>query len=229
MSVSSLFSPETQGYAPEPLRSRFEVCRSLADGEPAFPLTRVDPLFEEQAVSFGRSVRPMNATGPTDWLVQAIAKLTSDIQSLNMTLRPVHLPMPVSIFTDGNAAEIAQLAVTEAGFCCQEFIVEIQDASLASGESDVFDRLDAFRRKGFRIALDARKSAATPFSSRIRGVIERLRVNATDLIIDDMLQLRADMVTCIGGDVIVDRAGWRQADELRQLGATHALKLLTDA
>lgn len=229
MSVSFPVTSEKTGHDTQQIRSRFETCLRLDDGHAAFPLTRIDPLFEEQAVSFGRSARPMNAASPADWLARAIRRLAEAAQEMELTFRPIHVPMPVAIFTDERGADIAAKEANEAGFCTQEFMLEIQDASLASGEPLAFDRLDTYRQKGFRIALDARRSAATPFSSRIRSAIERLRVNANDLIHDEMLQLRADIVSCIGGEVIVDRANWRQAEELQRCGASHALKLLSDA
>lgn len=229
MTVSFSINPEHSGTQATDMRSRFETCLRLDDGHAAFPVTRIDPLFEDQPVSFGRVAQTMTAATPGDWLVKAIRRLANAATELEMAARPIHVPMPIAIFTDDRAASLAANAASEKGFCTQEFMLEVQDASLASGESEAFDCLDAFRSKGFRIALDARKSAVTPFSSRIRSAIERLRVNAEELMFDEMLQLRADIVACIGGEVIVDRANWQHAEELQRYGASHALKLIADA
>ncbi len=229
MSVSFSVHAESAGRETQGLHSRFETCLALEDGREAFPLTRVDPLFEDQPVSFGRVQRPISTDAPADWMVGAIERLANAAQELELKTRPIHVPMPIAILQDDQAPIRALKTAERAGFCSQEFMLEIQDASLASGDARAFDCLDDFRRKGFRIALDARKSAATPFSSRIRSAIERLRTTATDLMFDEMLQLRADIVSCIGGEVIVERANWRHAEELQRLGASHAMKLMTDA
>ena len=228
MSVSFFPRSENPGQEPSKIRSRFETCLNLSDGHAGFPLTRIDPLFEEQPQSFSMTQnRPQR--GPGDWLVEVIRRLSDAAQNQQLAVRPLHVPMPIAIFIDEHAAARAAQTARDCGYCPQEFMLEFQDASLASSDPAAFDRLDDFRREGFRIALDARKSYMTPFSARIRTAIERLRVSTPDLIFDETLQLRADIVACLGGDVIVDRATWRQSDELQRLGATHALKLMSDA
>lgn len=229
MSVSFPKTKETTGHPSPKIRSRFETCLNLTDGMPAFPVSRVDPLFEEQAVSFGVVANTPASATASAWLFEAIQRLAISASELELAYRPIHVPVPMAIFGDRRAADRAAQAAMSVGFCTQEFILEFQDATLANGEKETFDALDEFRRKGFRIGLDARKSAMTPFSTRIRSAIERLRLTAADLVYDEMLQLRADIVCCIGGEVILDRATWQQTEELMRLGATHSLRLVTDA
>lgn len=229
MSVSFSSSTEKNGQDASQIRGRLEPCLSLENGETAFPLTRIDPLYDELPMSFGRVNRTSAWPNATQWSRAAFLRLTTLLRDLEITIRPIHLPLPLSILTENGASDIMAKTCIEEGYCPQEFMLEIQDASLACGTTAHFDHLDAFRRHGFRIALDARRSAETAFSKRLRGAIERLRVTADDLLRDEMLQLRADMVSCIGGDVILDRANWRDVNDLQRFGATHSARLLTDA
>ncbi len=229
MAVSFSTTLEKSAQSEAEIRGRFEACLCLETGETAFPLTRLDPLYDEMPISFGRVVHTQNWASATEWSQAAFLKLIDIVHTQEFKARPIHLPLPLGILTEDNAALRLCRVCEDNGYCPQEFMLEFQDASLASGSKDCMDRLDDFRRFGFRIALDARRSAATPFSKRLRGAIERLRVNPIDLMQDEMLQLRADIVSCIGGEVILDRANWRDVEELQRCGATHAMKLMSDA
>jgi len=228
MSVSLHNENNYSGQKGPALRSRFEVCRRLSDGEPDLALTRVDPLFEEQASPFA-PIGPNGFRSPGEWLCVALRKLITATNSTHSVTRPIHIPMPIAILMDESAARDAKNTVQEEGYCPQEFMLEFQDASLACGDASAMEQFEAFRRSGFRIAMDARKSFATPFCSRLRPAIERIRVNADELMYNDTLQMRADIVACLGGEVIVDRANWRDSETLEKLGATHALKMMADA
>lgn len=229
MSTVIPFTKRFSGPQELQIRSRFETCIDLEGGHAAFPLTRVDPLYEEQPGAFSFNGRPPSVVAPSEWLVLAIRRLANAVREQKLDARPIHLPTPAAILLDPNAVSLALATVNDEGFCAQEFMLEIQDASLAASDKDSLDNFDAFRRAGFRIALDARKSCVTAFSARIRPAIERLRVTSTDLLDNETVQLRADIVGCLGGEIIVERANWREADMLRNYGATHALKLLSDA
>ncbi len=223
MTTAFFAQTTSQSSGQRPFRSRFEPCMQLSDGALDFPVTRVDPLFEE--ISAG----PGQIESPTEWLLLCLRKLAQSARQFDVGVRPLHVPMPLSILQDPEAPErAARIAETE-DFCTQEFILEFQDATLAATEDGVLDRMEAFRRKGFRIALDARLSSAAPFGARLRSAVERLRVTEFDLLNDETVQMRADIVSCLGGKVIIDRARGTNADLLRSFGATHALKLLADA
>lgn len=195
----------------------------LSSGELAFPLTRVDPLYEELPLAI------LNTESPSLWLEKIIRKLAQAAKTHEMHSRPIHVPLPVGILYDPDGPASAQKAARAEDFCPQEFILEFQDASLASMDIAVLDGMEDYRRLGFRIGLDARTSTAAPFGARLRSAVERLRISADELLFDETVQMRADIVSSMGGDVILDRAQWQKADLLKSYGATHALKLTTDA
>jgi hypothetical protein len=195
----------------------------LSSGELAFPITRVDPLYEELPLAI------LDTESPSVWLEKVIRKLAQAAKIHEMHSRPVHVPLPVGILYDDNGPASAQKAASAEDFCPQEFILEFQDASLASMDVAGLDRMEEYRRLGFRIGLDARMSSAAPFGARLRTAVERLRISADELLFDETVQMRADIVASMGGEVILDRAQWQKAELLRSYGATHALKLTADA
>jgi hypothetical protein len=206
-----------------PFRSRFEPCLKLSTGEIDFPITRVDPLFEDL---------PMGHTAtnhPTAWLVTTLRKLAHAARQYDINIRPIHVPMPLCILQYEDAARHCKVAAEAEGWCPQEFVMEFHDASLASSEIDVLSRMESYRRVGFRIGLDARQSSTAPFGARLRSAVERMRVQEDDLLTDETLQHRAEIVSSLGGDVIIERAHWKLAELLQSYGATHALKMVCDA
>ena len=206
-----------------PLRSRFEICMDISTGELAFPITRVDPLFEELPLTI------IETSSPSEWLGQVVRKLAHAAKTNEMNARPIHVPMPFSILADPNGPARAQQAVRDEDCCPQEFILEFQDASFSVMEVTGLDRMEDYRRIGFRIGLDARTSSAAPFGARLRSAVERMRVSSEELLFDETIQMRAEIVSSIGGDVIIDRAPWQKAELLRSYGATHALRMMADA
>lgn len=204
-------------------RSRFEPCINLSNGEIEFPITRIDPLFEELPL------HKVAVTSPAGWLALTLRRLAHCAREFEVGVRPLHAPVPYSIFSHDRGPDLCLQAVTAEEFCPQEFILEFQDASLAATEDDVLDKMEAYRRKGFRIGLDARTSSAAPFGARLRSAVERIRVCEEDLLTDETVQMRAEIVSSLGGNVILDRAHWKRADLLVSYGATHSLKMITDA
>lgn len=223
MTVPFFAQTETRTNGPQPFRSRFEPCLQLPDGEIDFPLTRVDPLFEDQPLV------GVCYTSPDLWLVDCLKRLCLAARQFDVGTRPLHVPMPLAILRSNDAPEMCLNAVKSEDCCPQEFILEFQDSTLAQTEEGVLDGMEAFRRKGFRIGLDARRSSVAPFGARLRSAVERMRVTEFDLMNDDEVQMRAEIVSGMGGDVILDRASWKNVDLLRDFGATHAQKLLADA
>lgn len=223
MTVAIFAQTKTKAHGNKAFRSRFEACIKLSSGEKDFPITRVDPLFED--------LYPMVGTVPSasEWLALCLRRLAQAARQYDVMVRPLHVPMPMAILHEPEAPEKSRLAVLAEDCCPQEFILEFQDTTLAQPDETVLDRMEDFRRKGFRIGLDARRSNAAPFGARLRSAVERLRIREDELLFDETVQMRAEIVSSLGGQVILDRAQWKNVDLLMSYGATHALKLLADA
>ena len=66
---------------------------------------------------------------------KVIRKLAQAAKTHEMHSRPIHVPLPVGILYDPMDPPRAQKAASAEDFCPQEFILEFQDASLASWKS----------------------------------------------------------------------------------------------
>lgn len=223
MTVAIFAETQSKAHGNRAFRSRFEACIKLSSGEKDFPITRVDPLFED--------LYPMTgpAPSPAEWLALCIRRLAQAARQYDVMVRPLHVPVPIAILNDPNAPEKCRLASIAEDCCPQEFILEFQDTTLAQPDEGVLDAMEAFRRKGFRIGLDARRSNAAPFGARLRSAVERIRIREDELLFDETVQMRAEIVSSLGGAVILDRAQWKNVDLITSYGATHALKLIADA
>ncbi len=225
--------PATSEFHPAPRAPHIGLDQAycLQTGSPAFAMTRVDPVFGD--VRVGPAIRGSEVAAPmspTVWLANAITRLSQERRSsLQPVCRPLHLPVPSAALLDPEAAGYARQAADRSGLCPQEVALEIADSSLVMVGETAMDCIDTFRRAGFRIALDCRRSWEFPFCARLRGAVMRLRANAIDLAFDEDLQRRSICIADAEGQVILDRCYWRDVDMLTSVGASHSLRLLADA
>ena len=221
-----LFQDHQPATRPIETRLRFDPVTELSSGKASFHLTRIDPLYEELNV-FGMT-SPAIAATPSAWLGAAIELLTREADAEACETRPLHVPAPVSILLDPNAALAADSTVRRTTFCPQEICIELSDAAFGIAGEEALPALLKLRRKGFRIALDARTSWTTPLNHDLRPHIERIRVPLDEILADDIYVPRLAIAEALGIDLIADRAKWRQVDELQELGINYALSLVAD-
>lgn len=170
-----------------------------------------------------------NSNSPSEWVAGLIEDLAETVRQEPEVIRPMSVSLPLSSLTDKRLPSLIQRAVRAQNMCPQELMLEVQDASLVQANDEQWAVFDALRRLGFRFSLDARRSNEMPLNENLRPVIERLRVQEDELLAFEHLQNRAEIVSALGGDVIVDRAHWKYVDQLVEFGATHAIKLLADS
>lgn len=207
---------------PPPPSTRVRQTLSLPDGEPGVWVSETRDQFDDLTAR-------TNANSPSEWVAELIEDLAETVRQEPDVIRPISVSLPLSALTDKRLPSLIQRAVRAQNMCPQEIMLEVQDASLVQASDEQWAVFDALRRLGFRFSLDARRSSEMPLNENLRPVIERLRVQEDELLAFEHLQNRAEIVSALGGDVIVDRAHWKYVDQLVEFGATHAIKLLADS
>jgi hypothetical protein len=91
------------------------------------------------------------------------------------------------------------------------------------------DRLDAFRRYGFRIGLDARTSWRTPMNARARAMFEAVRLQPSRLDELEIPMSRLEVASAEGVALIAEHASWRDVEDLAAIGVHFALSPRADA
>jgi hypothetical protein len=112
----------------------------------------------------------------------------------------------------------AEAGARRANLLCQEFRIDFMDASVVALEDLALDRVDNFRRRGFRVGLDARKAWRTPMGTRARMAFEAIRLDPSHMVALEIPPGRLEVSSADGIALIADNARWRDADKLAHQG-----------
>ena len=207
-------------------RIRFRHVVRLADGE-AFGVQA------ESDVSFEDTFHPKHLTGAplpsaAAWLGDLVERAGRLAQETGQTLRPISILCPMAALADQDAPMAAEAGVARAGLLPQEIRLDFCDASVSSLEDLALDRVDAFRRRGFRVGLDARKSWRTPMGARARMTFEAVRLDPSRCEALEIPMTRLEVAAAEGVALIAENARWRDADQLAELGICFAVQPRAD-
>ncbi len=207
-------------------RLRFRSVVRLADGE-AFG------LHTEADINFEDTFRPHHLTDAShpsaaSWLGDLIERAGRLAKETGMDHRPLSVQAPMAALSDKDAPMAAEAGAIRAGLLPQEVRIDFCDASVSSLEDLALDRVDAFRRKGFRVGLDARQSWRTPMGARARMTFEAVRLDPSRCEVMEIPMSRLEVASADGVALIAENVRWRDTDRLADLGISFAMSPRTD-
>jgi len=202
-------------------RLRFRPVVRLADGE-AFG------MHAEADISFEDTFRPRHlsdATHPSaaGWLGDLIERTGRLARDTGANHRPLSISAPMAALADKDAPMAAEAGAARAGILPQEVRIDFCDASVSALDDLALDRVDAFRRRGFRVGLDARKSWRTPMGARARMTFEAVRLDPSRCEALDIPMSRLEVAAADGIALIAENVRWRDTDNLAELGISFAM------
>lgn len=211
-------------------RSRLLPVMHLTSGEAVILFAETEKRFEERAV-FGPAVRTAECSvpaTPAEWLATRIEAVANDAHNRTVE-RPVIVPMPLAALIHPDTAMACDAAIARTRLCPQEICLEIEDAvlSLPAGES-AQSRIEALRRRGFRVSLNASRSWQSPLSQSLRLLLDSLRVDARKIDDEPELQARIEAAAYSGMSVIAENAKWRDCDYLADIGVEYGFRMRAD-
>jgi|GEM_PF-2576420 len=208
---------------------RFEPVRELPTGMATGLLVEHREAFAD-AVRFGPAwadaCQPSQCAG--SWLAERIERAAHTEALAPQTLRPIFVPAPDAALADPNAPLACSGAVARTPLLAQEFCIVFRDSAFAVAGGLIEKHVRSFRRRGFRVALDMRRSQATPLTQSLLLMIDTLRVHCDDLGEPDILEIvqaAREAGVCILGDC----PKWRNVNELASIGIGFGFDLRADA
>jgi hypothetical protein len=123
----------------------------------------------------------------------------------------------------------AEAGVKRANLLTQEFRLDFCDASIVALEDLALDRIDNFRRKGFRVGLDARTSWRTPMGARARMTFEAVRLDPSRMEAMEIPMTRLEVSSADGVAIIAENVRWRDAEKLADVGVHFAMAPKADS
>lgn len=206
------------------LRPALHLCSGDAVGaflESAFE-------FEEKPV-FSSHDRSTVASSPSAWVAAQISKLAVLCQLTEATERPIIIPVPAASSGDPNMVEACIDATAQTHLCHQELSLEFTDAALSQYGGDTTQLIRSFRQRGFRVSIDARKSASVSLPAPSWLMIDTLRIKASDIDGDAALESVIDAAASAGVAIVAQRPLWRDGDYLASRGIDYGLSPRADA
>lgn len=208
-------------------RLRFRPIVRLEDGCAFGMQAEADIAFED---TFNpRHLSDASLPSSAAWLgdlVERAARLATDTGN---TLRPIAVTAPLAALASRDAPMAAEAGAARANVLPQEIRIDFLDASVVTMEDLALDRLDAFRRRGFRVGLDARKSWSTPMGARARMTFEAVRLDPKLFEAMDVPMSRLEVSSADGIALIAENVRWRDAEALADLGVHFALAPRADS
>lgn len=212
-------------------RNRLLPVMHLETGEAVLLFAETEKRFEERAV-FGRTAaaaESSEAVSPAQWMAGHIEAVAHDAHS-RTTERPVIVELPLVALIDPDTAVACDAAIARTHLCPQEICLEIQDAALAlPAARNAQERIEALRKCGFRVSLNATRSWQCPLSHSMRILLDSLRVDARKIEADEDLQDRIEAAASSGMLVIAEHANWRDSYYLGGLGVEYGFRMRADA
>lgn len=212
-------------------RNRLLPVMHLETGDAVLLFAEAEKRFEERAV-FGRvalAAERSEATSPAQWIAEQVEEVAHDAH-YRTTERPVILPIPMAALIHPDTAVACDAAVSRTRLCPQEICLEVDDASLATpSNQNAMEGIEALRRCGFRVSLNASRSWQAPLCYSLRILLDSMRVDARKIESDEDLLDRIDAAACSGMLVIAENAYWRDTDFLNEVGVEYGFRMKTDA
>ena len=205
---------------------RFRPVVRLGDGAAFGMHCETDVNFEDTFHPRHLAGAPLpTAAGWLGDLIERTARLAHDTG----TIRPVSITAPMAALSDRDAPMAAEAGVKRSRLLPQEVRIDFCDASVIALEDMALDRIDAFRKRGFRIGLDARKTWRMPMNQRARMTFEAVRLDPSRCEAMDIPMSRLEVAAADGVALIAENARWRDADKLAELGIHFAMAPRADS
>ncbi len=210
---------------------RFAPVVHLQTGETVTLIAETEKRFEERAV-FGRAAITAECSeaaspSPAAWLAAHIELIANDAHRHTVE-RPVMVAAPLAALMHPDIAIACDSAIRRTHLCAQEICIEITDAAMALPATDTQSAIEALRRCGFRVSLDATRSWQTPLSTGMRLLLDSLRIDAQQLEFEPELENRVEAAVSCGMSIIAENAAWRDGDYLASRGIEYGLRPRTD-
>lgn len=216
--------------APAPVRLprlRFRPVVRLADGGAFGMHAETDVAFEDTFQP--RHLSDLALPSVAGWLGDLIERTARLAHDTDTRLRPISVTAPMAALADPDSPMAAEAGVKRSSLLPQEIRIDFSDASVMALEDLALDRLDAFRRRGFRVGLDARKTWRTPMGARARVTFEAARLDPSRMEMLEIPMTRLEVASAEGIALVAENVRWRDAEKLAEAGILFAMAPRADS
>lgn len=182
-----------------------------------------------QASNFFASSRKVSTQTASHWIANRIKDIAAMCETLAFHERPLVMPIPTRALADTELLDTCIKAAAQTRLCHQELSLEVTDSAISTHAEQAHRFMHAFRRKGFRVSIDARKSWAVEMPDELWLLVDTLRIRSTDLAIDESLEVLVETAAASGVAIVAERPYWRDGDAMAAQGVDYGLRPRADA
>ena len=221
--------PAATVSAQKPAKLRLAPVVHLLSGEVVSAVAESQRQFEDRPQFGLASETVLKSANPAKWLAGQIEDLAELVGIVDTPARPLFLAAPLAAFSHSNTAIAADAAVRKTRLLAQEICLEFKDAAFVSGGTDCLRRVEALRRKGFRVSIDARQAWNSEPPRALHLLIDTIRVRADDIDACEDLATKIEIAAASGVAIIAEGARWRDGEMLANMGIDYGCRPRADA
>lgn len=219
-------------YTPSPntvsARIRIKPAMHLCTGDAVGAFAEHARGFEDRPkFNMGSNTKPQ--INVLDWISRSIQDLAVICETLAYNERPIILPIPASALSQPGLIEACTQAIAQTRFAHQEISFEIKDCAIASSTYSLQWLITNFRKIGFRVSIDARKSWAATLPAPCWLMIDTLRVFPHQMDTETELEDMIANARAAGVAIVAEKPFWRDGEYLASLGIDYGLSPFADA
>lgn len=218
----------TEGRAALKTQRACAMAYHLETGDPVCAFLKPTRQFAE-APRFGIADHNDAGADITEWFTDEIEKLIDFAELIEPHTRPLILPLPDAAIACPHLAGVADELLANSFSCPQEISFEISDATMVNHAAEALILIRAFRRRGFRISIDARRSWQSELPAYAWLMIDTVRIDPASLTCDQALSDFIETASSAGVSVIAMRPAWRDSAYLETFGVEYGVAPRSDA
>lgn len=207
---------------------RFEPVIHLESGD-IIGATAVHLVEFEEQVSFGPRTALRSDASPAQWTARQLEAAAKSAGSSCDIARPIHISAPAMALADPETPAECEAVISKSSFCAQEFVIEAPDAAFHTERSTRLSCVETLRKRGFRVAMDARSSLETPLCDNLKLMLDSIRVCADAVLASPALQEVVEDAAAAGVAIIAQGARYQDGVTFARYGVAYGSKVRTDA
>lgn len=219
-------SSSTTGASSHQIRLHPSVHLGCGEAVGAF----IEPMFKlDDRPRFGPASRTSAAENLEDRLVGQIQQIAAYCDGMDVSLRPLILPVPVCVLETPAIIDACLDMIAQTKLCPQEFAFEFTDAELIRNAGFDFNLFRSLRMRGLRVAIDARASSRCTLQPMSWLMVDTLRVSTEQVGVNQPLDDMISSAVSAGVAIVAERPRWRDGDYLARTGIEYGVRPYADA
>ncbi len=207
---------------------RFEPVIHLVQGDIVNLIAETPKRYEERA-SFGASGLIAERISPALWLAHQVEQTAILAREEDAMARPILIEAPSAAMMHPDTPMACEAAAARGRLCPQEICIEVEDACFAQSRTDVSNSIQALRKRGFRVGINATRSWCTPLDTGLRLMLDSVRIDAHQLWSSNDLVGRVEAAVACGMAVVAENVHYRDGAELAEMGIELGVRPRADA